>query len=97
MMVPVTMFLGMPLLVVVVVVMRVTVHGAIGMPMLVRMVTQRATLDPGLTFSATAYRTHLQSPRIRIRRLHAGPVRTSTPTRRRAVQRSAAGPLSLEQ
>ncbi len=91
-------FVVMPVLVtmvmsvVVVVVVRMAVHGAVGMPMLVRTPAHRMPFHPGLALSATTYRTHARPPRIRFRRRHAGlrspaddtPGRAAAPRRGRA-------------
>jgi hypothetical protein len=47
------------------VVVGVTVHRAVGMPMLVLVGAHRAPLHAGLALSATAYRAHSRPPEIR--------------------------------
>lgn len=67
----VVMLVFVPVVMSVAVPVRVAMHGAVGMPMLVRLPTYRTPFQPGLTLSATAYRTHARPPRIRIRYRHA--------------------------
>lgn len=89
---PVLVTMVMSVVVVVVVVVRMAVHGAVGMPMLVRTPAHRMPFHPGLALSATTYRTHARPPRIRFRRRHAGlrspaddtPGRAAAPRRGRA-------------